>query len=211
MKILMILIVLFVIAIVSVLIGVAQIEKQQARANQKILKDQSSERGAQNKVVVVVFSRSGNTAVLGRDIATRHGGNFIRLQAEDYEPGLVGLSRALMDARGNVATIIPKTVDLSPYDTIYLGSPIWLYSPSPPIWEFVNNNSFTGKRVVLFNSFNSKFEQRFINEFEQLVKDKGAVTFEHRFVKRGRMLDQISTEELLERYKSTYDSNEQRK
>ena len=213
---LIILFIVAVLAVLAVLIGVTQIEKQQARSNQEILnqrvsdksKDKTEDKTKEKSSLVLVFSRSGNTAVLGQKIAERNNADFIRLEAEDYELGLIGLSRALMDARGNIATISPEKVDLSTYETVYLGSPIWLYSPSPPIWQFAQNNSFEGKRVVLFNSFNSKFEQHFIDDFERLVKEKGAVEFEHRYIKRGRMLDQISTELLLKRYELAYEQSE---
>ena len=70
-------------------------------------------------------------------------------------------------------------------DSIYLGSSIWLYSPAPPIWQFVEKNRFDGKHVVLFNTFNSKFKQEYINTFHQKVMERGAVSFEHQFVNRG--------------------------
>jgi len=69
----------------------------------------------------------------------------------------VGWVNAMRDAKRHEAVISPLTVDLSGHDVVYLGSPIWLYSPAPPIWEFVKRNRFDGKRVVLFNTFNSRF------------------------------------------------------
>ncbi|WP_439842029.1 flavodoxin [Aeromonas taiwanensis] len=45
--------------------------------------------------------------------------------------------------------IVPRILDLSPFDTVWLGSPVWLYSPAPPIWAFVEHNRFDGKDVVL--------------------------------------------------------------
>ena len=67
----------------------------------------------------------------------------------------MGWVNAMRDARSK-AVIAPQTIDLSGHDVIYLGSPIWLYSPAPPIWQFVQQNRFDGKRVVLLNTFNSR-------------------------------------------------------
>ncbi|MEE2764662.1 MAG: hypothetical protein VYA91_14345 [Pseudomonadota bacterium] len=182
-----------VVALVPVV--VTQIEKRQAQSNETLLTQPLPT--STNPVAVVVFSRSGNTAVLGREIARRTGGDFYRLEALDYELGLVGWVRAMLDARKGEAVITPETLDLTSYDTVYLGSPIWLYSPAPPIWEFVDNNRFDGQKVVLFNTYNSNFGPDYIETFQQQVLSKGAVSFEHRAVLRGRMGQQLSTEEML--------------
>ena len=51
---------------------------------------------------------------------------------------------------------------------------------------------------MLFNTFNSKFQPEYIDAFQQLLLAKGARSFEHRYVRRGRMGQQLSTEELLQ-------------
>ncbi|CDM57467.1 putative conserved protein [Rhizobium favelukesii] len=76
---------------------------------------------------------------------------------------------ALRDARRTDASIFPASMDHS----IYFGSPIWLYSPAPPIWEFIKSNDLSGKKVVLFNLMNSKFDQKYIDEPAELVRQKG--------------------------------------
>lgn len=191
---------LLLIAIAMVPIAVTYIEKQQARDNAKKLTHAKNVNPSEAKTAVIVFSRSGNTAVLAQHIAQQLQADFYRLEVSDYELGLKGWANAMQDARSIRAEINPKQIDLSAYDTIYLGSPIWLYSPAPPIWAFVENNNFQGKHVVFFNTFNSKFEQTYIDQFKQLLLDKGAISFEHRYVKRGRMGQQISTKLMLETY-----------
>src|SRR5690606_11643508 len=69
----------------------------------------------------------------------------------------------------------------------YSDSPIWLHTPAPPVFEFVRNNDFTGKTVILFNSLNSKFEQKYIDQFSDLVNAQGGRVIKHIYVIRGRM------------------------
>jgi len=190
-------VVLVLLALVPVV--VTRIENSQARDNdQRLRQPLASPKAAQN--VVIVFSRSGNTAVLARQLAEQQQADLYRLEAEDYALGLVGWVRAMLDARNEAAVISPASIDLSRYGTVYLGSPIWLYSPAPPIWQFVEKNRFDGKHVVLFNTFNSQFKQEYIDAFRQRVLDKGARSFAHRAVRRGRMGQQISTDVMLERF-----------
>ena len=109
----------------------------------------------------------------------------------------MGWVNAMRDARRHEAVISPPTIDLSGHDVVYLGSPIWLYSPAPPIWQFVERNRFDGKRVVLFNTFNSRFEPEYIAAFRHAVLQRGARSFEHQFIRRGRMGGQLSPQDML--------------
>lgn len=84
-------------------------------------------------------------------IAELKNGNVLNIEARDYKIGFKGWVKAMPDARKLKATISNETIDLSAYDTIYIGSPIWLYSPAPPVFEFASKNDFTGKKVILFN------------------------------------------------------------
>lgn len=149
------------------------------------------------KTAVIYFSRSGNTGVLAQHIAHSENADLFQIDAEDYALGIPGWMSALKDARNHVAKISPTTINLNGYDKVYFGAPIWLYSPAPPIWQFVQNADLTEKDVILFNSFNSKFEQHFIDDFGLLVQAKGAKSFAHQYIKRGRMGSQNTTEQML--------------
>ncbi|MCY1558730.1 hypothetical protein D9M68_956890 [compost metagenome] len=106
----------------------------------------------------------------------------------------------MRDARSHAADISPRMIDLSAHDTVYLGSPIWMYSPAPPIWQFVASQRLDGMRVVLVNTFNSRFKPEFIEQFRQLVLQRGARTFEHEFVRRGRMGWQLPPQVMLDKF-----------
>ncbi|ENM5855634.1 hypothetical protein NTE09_003666 [Vibrio mimicus] len=189
--------VLAIVAVFTVAFVVTRVENSQFSKNKLLTQVGSLPVTTESNVAVVVFSRSGNTGVLANHIADKRNGHLYEITAEDYDLGIPRWISALKDARNNLANISPQTIDLSAYETIYLGAPIWLYSPAPPIWQFAKNSDFTGKNVVLFNTFNSKFEESFIRDFELLVRSKSAVSFKHQYVDRGRMGNQISTEDLL--------------
>ena len=50
----------------------------------------------------------------------------------------------------------------------------------------------------MFNSYNSQFKQEFIDDFENLVVQKGSANFKHIAVQRGRMGQQITTEQMIQ-------------
>lgn len=185
------------------LLAVAWIEIRQARQLQNQRPHTEPAAGSAS-VAVVYFSRSGSTALAARHVATRLHAQLFPLDAPEYELGVAGLTEALKDANAlksaseSLPTIHPQTLDLSPFETVWLGSPIWLYSPAPPIWAFVENNRFDGQKVVLFNTFNSHIGEDHIARFRELVMARGALSFEHRRVLRGRMTQQLSPEDMLQ-------------
>lgn len=193
---------LLLVLVALILVTVTWIERRQARDLQARIPYVSPGIDQQNRIAVVYFSRSGNTALAARYLAMRFNARLYEIQAPAYRLGLSGWARSMSDARAHEADIQPRTIDLSQFDTVYLGSPIWLYSPAPPIWDFVEHNRFDGQRVVLFNTFNSQFKSEYIESFKRKVMERGARSFEHRFVRRGRMTQQISPEEIIREIES---------
>ncbi len=185
-----------VVLLALVPVAVTWIERQQAKDLQP-REPYTNTNATPQRVAVVYFSRSGNTGLAARHIANTLGADLFALDAPDYRLGLAGWSHAMRDARGTDADISPRTIDLSAYDTVYLGSPIWLYAPAPPIRAFVEHNRFDGQRVVLFNTYNSEFKPEFIAAFEARVIAQGARSFEHKAVRRGRMTAQLEPEAML--------------
>ena len=152
---------------------------------------------AESKVLVVYFSRSGNTELLAKEIARYYQASLLPLKADAYPMGAGGLFNAVIDSQEKQAVISPEVVDLSAYDTLFIGAPIWGYSPAPPVWQFIENNTLANKKVVLFSTFNSGFKQKYIDEFQTGVEAKGGSFISHFYIRRGRMLVQMSDEDLL--------------
>lgn len=184
------------------LLAVAWIEGCQARRLEGEQPYSPSATGA-SRTAVVYFSRSGNTALAARHVAQRLDARLFPLEVPAYQLGPSGLVHALKDAnrlRNRPAALpgmITQSIDLTPFDTVWLGSPVWLYSPAPPIWAFVEQHCFDGQHVVLFNTFNSHFGDDHIATFKAKVMARGARSFEHRTVLRGRMTQQIATRQML--------------
>lgn len=187
------------LAVIIPVVSIIGIEYYQLKRNQKLLQSPIQDESTGN--LVIYFSRSGNTELMANQIARSKHAQTFTIAADRYKIGFWGWIHALQDARNTIAEIEPEAMDLTPYDTIYLGSPIWLYSPAPPIWEFARNNNFQGKKIVLFNSMNSKFEQHYIDEFASLIKEQGGEVINHIYVIRGRMTQQMEVDAFLEEVK----------
>jgi flavodoxin len=148
------------------------------------------------RTVVIYYSRSGNTRALARAIARAKDADIVQLATPSYSLDFWGWWRAGSDARNHVEReVLPEHLDLSQYDRVYLGSPIWMTRPSPPLWAFVRRTDFTGKEVVLFNTFNSQFKEIHIQEFRKLIEARGGKLVDHIHICRGRIFGQMTGEE----------------
>jgi len=162
------------------------------------------------KSLVVIYSYTGHTRAAADEIIKRFKADTVIIKAEEYE-GLIGQLRASKDSWNEVKItgIKPKTVDLSRYNLIILGSPIWWYRPAVPLWAFTGKNNFKGKKVVLFSTFNSKFKSKYIEEFKKLVKKKGGIFHDHIYVRRGRWYSQLNRKELLDKFNKILDAKDE--
>ncbi|WP_143516446.1 flavodoxin [Pseudomonas sp. B14(2017)] len=197
---------LALLSVFAYLYAVTWIESRQARQLESKHSNASvtADIAPTSRTAVVYFSRSGNTALVARHVTQRLNATLFPLDAPDYRLGMGGLAHAVMDANTRrskpevLPDITPRTIDLKPFDTVWLGSPVWLYSPAPPIWAFVEHNRFDGQRVVLFNTFNSHIGDDYIVKLKAKVMKRGARSFEHKRVLRGRMTQQLTSEQMLQ-------------
>jgi flavodoxin len=151
-------------------------------------------------VLVIYYSRSGNTEAMAREVARKFNADIVKIEAERYPLDYQGWRNAANDADDKVTMvqIKPEVVDMEKYRLVFIGSPIWWYRPAPPLWTFVEKNDFKEKKVVLFNTFNSRFKSEEIEKFREAIEKKGGSLIDHIFIRRGRVYYQKSGEQLLE-------------
>ena len=73
---------------------------------------------------------------------------------------------------------MPERVDLTNYDTIYIGSPTWTGNPTPAILTIIDRCNFTGKDVVLFATMDTNRGNSNLARLEEKVKLRGARVIE---------------------------------
>jgi len=163
-------------------------------------------------ILVVYYSLSGNTEILAKAIASRYQADLIEIDAEEYSNHIIGTIHASFDAwtEERNSKIDPGIIDLSRYRFIFLGSPVWWFRPAVPLWAFVVKNNFQDQNIILFNTFNSRFKDKYIDEFSDLVKLKGGNLGDHIFLRRGRWYNQLDQNELVEQIQTLIKSKETR-
>ena len=110
-----------------------------------------------NKVLVAVFSASGVTENVGREIAKIAGGDFFEIEpVEKYTSADLNWnnrkSRSSVEMNDKSARpeIKNKVADMDSYDTVIVGFPIW-WGVAPRIIEtFLESYDFSGKTILPF-------------------------------------------------------------
>ena len=109
--------------------------------------------------VVVYYSQTGSTDKVAQVIASQTNATAIRLECEKPYPDTFDATIAesrdeVMNNTGRALT--NATLDLDRCDTIFIGTPVWYGTITPPIVTLAQaNNLFAGKTVVLFCTYGS--------------------------------------------------------
>ena len=116
----------------------------------------SKKSGAEN--LILYYSQTGATEKVAQELQKVLGADMEAIELENPYTGTyaetierVGKERE----SGNLPELKPLKADLSKYDVIYLGYPIWFGTYALPISSLVKEYNFEGKKIVTFCTFGS--------------------------------------------------------
>lgn len=105
------------------------------------------------KTLIVYYSYSGNTKRIAEMIQSKIGGDTARIETVNPYEGdynsVVEQGKKEVDS-GFAPEIKPMNINMSDYDTIVLGTPVWWYTYAPAVKTFLDENDFSGKTVYAF-------------------------------------------------------------
>jgi len=117
----------------------------------------------ERKSLVVYFSRAdenakvgyiaeGNTAIVAKLIAQKMHADVFEIVPEkpypaDYESCVAYVKN---EQRNNARPAYTGDVDISPYDTIFIGYPIWCGDLPPVVYTFIEEHDMDGKMIIPF-------------------------------------------------------------
>ena len=102
--------------------------------------------------------------------------NIVEIKDKTNRSGAIGFIKGTLDSMiNNSTTIEPVTIDLDKYDTVYIGTPVWASKPTPAIMEFISQNNFTNKNVILFATMMSSGGEETVDIMKKLIEDKDGI------------------------------------
>lgn len=130
------------------------------------------------RVLVVFYSRSGNTRRVGLDIAARLDADVEELLDDAHRRrGLIGFLRAGYDAfRGRAAAIRPTRRDPAAYDLVVVGTPVWSDSVTPAVRAYLEARRAALPAVAFFLTHGGSGRRRVLDQMETLAGKRPLAT-----------------------------------
>ena len=110
------------------------------------------------KELVLYYSQTGTTKAVAEAIASQTGADIVAFDVTDPYTGTFDetIARCMQEqGTGYVPELAEINVDLSQYDVIYLGYPIWFGTYAPPVKALLDKVDLGGKTIVPFCTFGS--------------------------------------------------------
>ena len=118
----------------------------------------NSKKAEKPRVLVLYYSQTSNTKLVAEEIATRVGADIEEVvPTNPYDGDFQATIERCMKERqeGVKAEIEPLKADISKYDVVFIGFPVWFGTYAPPIAALLESIDLTGKKVVPFCTFGS--------------------------------------------------------
>ena len=110
--------------------------------------------------LVVYYTRTGKTKFVAEAIAAQLGADLEEVVDLKKRGGAIGWINGGKDAsRKSLTEIAPTQKAPADYALVVIGTPIWAWAPTPAIRTYISKNSFAGKKVALFCTFDSDPKQ----------------------------------------------------
>lgn len=168
--------------------------------------------------LVVYYSYTQNTATVAKRIADNTGADLYEIRTvtpypdDPYETSDISIEER---NSGSLPELVDDFPDLSLYDVVFIGGPIWNAYMSTPLESYLEQTDFSGKTVVPFCTSNGSGESGYLKDFQNRIKNpqKTAELLHIRFPGNGTP-DAFTNEELDEMmrewispYISTFNKN----
>ncbi len=155
------------------------------------------------KSAIIYYSCSGNTRkvadVLLEELKKKHEVDVIEVKVID-EPDefLRQVSRAFWHKKAAIQNV---NFDLSSYNLVCFGTPVWAFGPAPAVNTYLDNCiGIEGKEVVLFTTYGSGAgNERCLNYMQGILAKKGAKDFKRFSIQQFKVEDKEFVTKILQK------------
>lgn len=135
--------------------------------------------GAEMKVLVVGYSRSGTTLSVAERIAELLGADLELIRERTSRRGILGLLRSGYEALTRKTPPIEEPEhDPSAYDLVVVGTPIWAGRMSSPVRAYLTRMRGSLKRVAFFCTSGGGGHKKALSEMARVAGAKPIATLE---------------------------------
>ncbi len=141
---------LFVLILV---IFIPKLKEKDVVKEEKSEEEQNGVDYTRYKTLIIYYSKSKTTERIANLLQKKIGADLYKIEVvEDYPEGMTEIYDRAKEERdsGNLPLLKGTLPDISRYDLILVGSPVWARTISTPIMSYLAQTDFDGKRVATF-------------------------------------------------------------
>lgn len=131
------------------------------------------------KVLVIYYSFSGKTEDIAKQIAALTKGDLYRLNTQEEfksSPAFYAKVKKQLSDK-NYPPLAGEMPDIGAYDTVFVGAPVWWYTMATPLFSYLADTDFKGKKVVPFSTQGSN-AGKFLEDFAANAKNAQIAGYE---------------------------------
>lgn len=149
-----------------------------------------------SKTLVVFYSQSGTTRRIAEALSRALKCDLEEITEPKQRTGFLGYIRSLLEARrGRPAIIAPKKHDVSSYDLVVIGTPVWAWSLSSPVRAYLMATASQLPEVAFFCTLGASGSERTFAQMSAIVgkKPRAVCAITQRETLSGSYFDRLST------------------
>lgn len=128
------------------------------------------EEDTDSRILVAYYSNTGTTEEVANTIAEHTGADTAEIERTEEYGNLQDEAEAEIE-NGEHPEITVSVEDITAYDTIFIGYPIWFDEAPAMIATFLADNNFSGKTIIPFCTSSSDTIDNSLHIFEELCPD----------------------------------------
>lgn len=106
-----------------------------------------------SRILIIYYSHTGITKGIAEKIGEKTGGNVVVIETvktypSEYSALIEEAKRELH--KNDLPELKEDPPDMSPYDLVLVGGPVWWYTVSTPVMKLLTLTDFAGKKVAAF-------------------------------------------------------------
>ena len=176
-KILIILLILAVIGGIMALVHHVRV----AQRNKKELANFTQEipyTAKLGKVLVIYYSWTGHTQDIAEQTAAITQADTYRIQTqEEFKSSPAFYARIKKELNHKIYPALAGNLpDVSNYDVVFVGGPVWWYTMATPLYSFLDQTDFKNKKVIPFSTQGSN-PGSFLEDFTSGVQNAQVGTY----------------------------------
>jgi flavodoxin len=126
--------------------------------------------------LIAYYSYGGNTAVMANKIQDIVGGDLFEIKHKK-KPSLLSLyinagKKKFFNVNAKIE--LEPLIDISSYDTIFIGAPVYAWTIPDILASFLSSNDFKGKRVISFATYGGG-AGKFFEDFKNTIKNAAVI------------------------------------